>query len=198
MYDSLVAIAAFDRQSEQGSELLERVEQNQTQLQQYWAKYAPMNHQHKVDLVAAEKCRILGQFPEAIELYDKAISGAKANEYIQEEAIANELAAKFYLNRHKEKFAAVHMQDAYYCYARWGAKAKTDDLEKSYPQLLAPILQTQRQGIGLSQTHTSSTNKFYPLNQTIQTSSSSSSISETLDFASILKASQALSSEIQL
>ncbi|MEM6401505.1 MAG: AAA family ATPase [Cyanobacteria bacterium P01_D01_bin.116] len=197
-YDSLVALATFNQQSEQESELLERVEQNQTQLQQYWAKYAPMNHQHKVDLVAAEKCRVLGQFAEAMELYDKAISGAKENEYIQEEALANELAAKFYLNKDKEKFAAVHMQDAYYCYARWGAKAKTDDLEKSYPQLLAPILQTQHHRIGLNQTHTSSINKFYPLNQTIQTSSSSSSISDTLDFASILKASQALSSEIQL
>jgi len=197
-YDSLVALAALNQQSEQTSELLERVEENQTQLQQYWAKYAPMNHQHKVDLVAAEKCRVLGQFVEAMELYDKAISGAKENEYIQEEALANELAAKFYLNKDKEKFAAVHMQDAYYCYARWGAKAKTDDLEKSYPQLLAPILQTQYHRIGLSQTHSSSINKFSPLNQTIQTSSSSSSISETLDFASILKASQALSSEIQL
>ena len=198
IYDSLVALAAFARLSEQTSELLERVEQNQMQLQQYWAKYAPMNHQHKVDLVEAEKCRVLGKKAEAMELYDKAISGAKENEYIHEEALANELAAKFYLHKDKEKFAAVHMQDAYYCYARWGAKAKTDDLEKSYPQLLAPILQTHRQGIGLSQTHSSSTNKFYPLNQTIQTSSSSSSISEALDFASILKASQALSSEIQL
>ncbi|MEL7242215.1 MAG: AAA family ATPase [Cyanobacteria bacterium J06573_2] len=197
-YDSLVALATFNQQSEQESELLERVEQNQTQLQQYWAKYAPMNHQHKVDLVAAEKCRVLGQFAEAMELYDKAISGAKENNYIQEEAIANELAAKFYLNKDKEKFAAVHMQDAYYCYARWGAKAKTDELEKSYPQLLAPILQQGREDIELSQNHSSLTNKFYSLNQTIQTTRTSSSISENLDFASILKASQALSSEIKL
>ncbi|MEO1374090.1 MAG: AAA family ATPase, partial [Cyanobacteria bacterium J06635_10] len=196
-YDSLVILAALT-QSEDRSELFERVEENQMQLQQYWAKYAPMNHQHKVDLVAAEKCRILGKKAEAIELYDKAISGAKENEYIQEVALSNELAAKFYLDWGKEKVASSYMQDAYYCYARWGAKAKTDDLEKCYPHLLAPILQTQRQGIGLSQTHSSSINKFYPLNQTIQTSSSSSSISETLDFASILKASQALSSEIQL
>ncbi|MGB6297897.1 MAG: AAA family ATPase [Rivularia sp. (in: cyanobacteria)] len=195
-YDSLVILAALT-QSEETSELLERVEQNQTQLQQYWAKYAPMNYQHKVDLVAAEKYRILGKKAEAIELYDKAISGAKVNEYTQEEALSNELAAKFYLDWDKEKVASGYVQEAYYCYARWGAKAKTDDLEKRYPQLLAAILQTQQNNLGLNEI-SSSFNKSSILNQTIQTTRNSTSIDEAFDFASILKASQALSSEIQL
>jgi GAF domain-containing protein len=76
-----------------------------------------------------------------MELYDLAISGARNNGYIQEEAIANELAAKFYLDSGKEKIAASYMQEAYYCYYRWGAKAKTDDLEQRYPELLGSILQ---------------------------------------------------------
>ncbi|AFY53116.1 putative ATPase [Rivularia sp. PCC 7116] len=197
LYDSLVILAALT-QSEETSELLERVEQNQTQLQAHWAKYAPMNYQHKVDLVAAEKYRILGKKAEAIELYDKAISGAKANEYIQEEALSNELAAKFYLDWGKEKVASGYMQEAYYCYARWGAKAKTDDLEKRYPQLLTAILETQQNNLGLNETFSSSVNKSFILNQTIQTNRNSTSVDEALDFASILKASQALSSEIQL
>jgi hypothetical protein len=75
--------------SSEVSTALERVAENQTQLQQ-WAHYAPMNYQHKVDLVEAEKCRVLGQKAEAIEFYDRAISLAKANAYIQEEALANE------------------------------------------------------------------------------------------------------------
>ena len=150
-----------------------------------------MNHQHKVDLVAAEKHRVLGNKLEAIELYEKAIAEAKANEYIQEEALANELAAKFYLNWDKEKLAAVYMQEAYYCYARWGAKAKTDDLEKHYPQLLAPILKTQTNSFQIKENHIQSL-------QTIQTPHSTSSLCEALDFASILKATRALSSEILL
>ncbi len=190
-YDSLIVLAALNTQSKDSSELFERVEQNQTQLRNFWANYAPMNHQHKVDLVEAEKCRVLAKKAEAIELYDKAISGAKVNEYIQEEALANELAAKFYLDWGKEKIAAIYMQEAYYCYARWGSKAKTNDLEKRYPQLLAAILQTQN-SFQINESR-------YLTHQTIQTTrTSSTSISETLDLASIFKATQALSSEIQL
>ena len=186
-YESLTILANWNLQSNENHSLLQILEENQSELQQQWANYAPMNYQHKVDLVEAEKARVLGQKLKAIELYEKAISGAKENEFIQEEALANELAAKFYLNWGKEKFAAVHMQEAYYCYARWGAKAKTDDLEQRYPQLLTPILQNQN-------------NDFQNvLNSTIQTiSSSRNNISQALDFASILKASQALSSKIKL
>ena len=75
----------------------------------------------------------LGQKVEAIDLYDLAIAGAKANGYVQEEALANELAAKFYLDWGKEKFAASYIQEAYYSYAYWGAKAKVADLERRYP-----------------------------------------------------------------
>ncbi|NJS16025.1 MAG: GAF domain-containing protein [Nostocaceae cyanobacterium CSU_2_110] len=143
-----------------------------------------MNFQHKYDLVEAEKHRILNEKIKAIELYEKAIAGAKANEYIQEEALANELAAKFYLNWDKQKIAAIYMQEAYYCYAKWGAKAKIHDLEKRYPQLLTPILQTQKYSSSINET-------CIQPNQTIQTTRSSSSISEALDFKSILKATQA-------
>ena len=79
--------------------------------------------------------------PKTIEFYDRAISLAKENQYLNEEALANELAAKFYLEWGKEKFAQVYAIEAYYAYSRWGAKAKIEDLEKRYSQLLAPILQ---------------------------------------------------------
>ena len=195
-YDSLIAIAALNSQSPEIADTLQQVEQNQTQLQQ-WAKYAPMNHQHKVDLVEAEKCRVLEGQAQAIELYEKAISGAKANGYTQEEALANELVAKFYLDWGKEKAAIGYMQEAYYCYARWGAKAKIDDLEKRYPQLLTPILQTPKHDFQINETYIQSVDKSSLINQTIQTHSSRS-ISQALDFACIVKASQALSGEIQL
>jgi predicted ATPase/signal transduction histidine kinase len=186
-YNSLTALAALSPCSEETLEAFQQVEQNQTQLQQYWAYYAPMNHQHKVDLVEAEKCRVLGQKIEAIELYDRAIAGAKENGYTQDEALANELAAKFYLAWGKEKIAAVYMQEAYYCYARWGAKAKTDHLEKTYPQLLTPILQQPQSPLNLSNQQTSTQNF-----GTVTTATS------VLDLISVIEASQALSEEIEL
>ncbi|WP_375474252.1 AAA family ATPase [uncultured Nostoc sp.] len=192
-YDSLIALAQLNQPSGEGSTALDRVAQNQTQLQ-HWAHHAPMNYQHKVDLVEAEKCRVLGQKAEAIEFYDKAISGAKANEYIQEEALANELAAKFYLDWGKEKVASGYMQEAYYCYARWGAKAKVNHLEKTYPQLLQLILQQQ-----LINLNPRETLAFRGTSSSTRTSTTgSTSISDALDFTSVLKAAQTISSSIEL
>ncbi|MBN3963300.1 ATP-binding sensor histidine kinase [Nostoc sp. NMS8] len=193
-YDSLSRLAVYPTaEPSQQEKLLLKVGENQEKLQ-FRAKFAPMNFQHKFDLVEAERHRVLGEKIAAIELYDRAITLAKENKYIQEEALSNELAAKFYLEWGKEKIAQVYMQEAYYCYARWGAKAKTDNLEKHYPQLLAPILLAQLNHFQLSSTVDGSS---FP-HQTIHTNLSSSSISEALDFATIFKVSQALSSEIQL
>ncbi|MBD2440269.1 ATP-binding sensor histidine kinase [Nostoc sp. FACHB-110] len=192
-YDSLIVLAQLSQLSGEKSSLLERVEKNQTQLQ-LWAHYAPMNHQHKFDLVEAEKCRVFGHKAEASELYDKAISGAKANEYIPEEALANELAAKFYLDWGKQRIAQEYMIEAYYAYARWGAKAKVSDLERRYPQLLIPILQQSRSPLSTNETIIS----LGSVTSTSSGTSSSSSVSNTLDLKAILKASQNISREIEL
>ncbi|MDJ1180316.1 AAA family ATPase [Roseofilum sp. BLCC_M91] len=186
-YDALSVLA--DSTGE--PEALERVEQNQTQLQEQWARHAPMNHQHKVDLIAAEKARVLGNKAEAIALYDRAIAGAKENEFLQEEALANELAAKFYLDWGKKTVASSYMTDAYYAYARWGAKAKTDQLERQYPQLLSAIVQPfDRLQLISGQTVASK------LTRTVSSSSSSTGL--MLDWATAMKAAQSLSSEIHL
>ncbi len=177
---------------------LNRLTSNQRQLK-IWAKFSPANFQHKYDLIEAESHRLRGEKIEAIELYDQAISGAKAHKFTQEEALANELAGKFYLNWGKEKIASSYMQEAYYCYARWGAQAKIDDLEKLYPNLLSPILQQAKPNLNILDTLTTLTNSNPSLqNTTTITTSSRQGINSTLDFAAILKASQSLSSTIQL
>ncbi|NET42328.1 AAA family ATPase [Okeania sp. SIO2B3] len=178
-YDSLIALASLSQAKNEMPNVMERVAENQRELQQQWAKYAPMNYQHKVDLVEAEKCRILGKKAEAIELYDKAISGARTNEYIQEEALANELAAKFYLDRQQERIASVYMMEAHYCYSQWGAVAKVKHLEKNYPQLLK-----------ISKSKRSDT--------TWEQGTSSSNDTEFLDLATVIKSTTAISSEIVL
>ncbi|MEG4121821.1 AAA family ATPase [Microcoleus sp. N9_B4] len=191
-YDSLTALATHTEATDK-TELLERVSKNQAILH-HRAVSAPMNFQHKYDLVEAEQHRVLGKNYEAGDSYDRAIAGAKTNGYVQEEALANELAAKFYLAWGKEHIAQSYITQAYYAYARWGAKAKVADLEKRYRQLLAPILQQTRSPLSTHET-------IFTLGSVTSTSSatsSSSSISVALDLAAILKASQTLSSEIEL
>ncbi|MGB3404217.1 MAG: ATP-binding protein, partial [Microcoleaceae cyanobacterium] len=187
-YDSLAQLAVL----KDGSELEKsaaQVEANQEKLK-LWAEKAPMNYQHKYDLVEAERHRVSENYIEAIQQYDRAISLAKKNEYIQEEALANELAAIFYLNWGKEKIAATYMQDAYYCYARWGAKAKTEHLEATYPQLLAGILQQAISPLPLNASISLSSH------QTVRTSNSLTT--SLLDISAAIKASQTLSGEIEL
>ena len=196
-YDSLAHLAIYKSVSEsQREHILNRVTKNQEQMKQ-WATHAPMNFQHKYDLIEAEKYRILGQKLEAIELYDQAISGAKENEYIPEVALGNELAAKFYLKNGKEKVASGYMQEAYYCYAKWGAETKINDLEKRYPNLLYPILQQAAQILNPLETLCTLTQSHRSIHHSTS-HSSSTNINSALDFAAVFKASQALSGMIKL
>jgi PAS domain S-box-containing protein len=151
------------------------------------------NHRHHFELDAAEQYRVLDNKIAAIEAYDQAIAIAHQNSFIQDEALANELAAKFYLAWGKPKIATAYMQEAYDCYARWGAKAKTNDLEQHYPHLLnSKLHQIALETIdSLAHSH--------PLDLEIKTSNSTgSALNQDLDFVAILKASQSLSSTINL
>ncbi|MEH2443649.1 trifunctional serine/threonine-protein kinase/ATP-binding protein/sensor histidine kinase [Nostoc sp.] len=189
-YAALTHLALFPTQPEpEQAQMLVQAETHQTALHQ-WAQNAPMNHLHKWYLVEAERHRVLGEKIAASECYDQAITLAKTHQFINEEALANELAAKFYLEWDKQRIAQEYITNAYYAYARWGAKAKVADLEGRYRQLLAPILQQTRSPLSTSET-------LFTLGSLTSTSSSSS-VSVALDLAAILKASQTLSGEIEL
>ncbi|MEB3267379.1 MAG: PAS domain S-box protein, partial [Leptolyngbya sp.] len=198
-YDALIQLRGYPSALlEEQTLILERVASHQAKLQN-WATYAPCNHQHRWQLVAAETHRVLDQRAAAIDLYDLAIASAKTSGFIQDEALANELAAKFYLDWGKEKVAAGYMQEAYYGYAKWGAKAKTDDLEKRYPQLLQPILYAAAQPLNVFETLASIAAPNLPIQGSTEPSrSSSTSVNTVLDLAAILKASQSLASTIRL
>ncbi|MDZ8025353.1 MAG: AAA family ATPase [Nostoc sp. DedQUE11] len=179
-YDSLIFLSLLaDASNSEKAAWLNRVNANQEKMQK-WAYHAPMNFLHKFQLVEAEKARVLGQFFEAEEFYEQAIVGAKENEYLQEEALSYELAAKHYLARGREKFAQLYMKEAHYCYERWGATAKAKDLETRYPQFFPQLL-----NVALTPVHT-----------TAGTTSNTSHIA--FDLATVIRASQAISSEIEL
>ncbi len=180
LYDSLARLATYlDSSTQAQEEILIKVEISQKKMK-IWADYAPMNYLHKYNLVRAETARILGHLLEAEELYEQAIQGAQENEYLQEEALAYELASKFYLYRGREKFAKTYMKEAHYCYERWGAMAKIKDLETRYPQFFPQ----------------SSSIAYTPIPTISETTSSRSEIA--FDLAAVIKASQAISSEIEL
>jgi PAS domain S-box-containing protein len=180
-HDSLAQLAIFsDALEDQKKYILKKVEANQEKIQR-WTDYAPMNYLHKFYLVEAERARVLGKDREAREYYDRAIALADENEYLNDEALAYELAARFYLARNQKHVARHYLQDAHYAYQRWGAVAKVKDLERQYPQFLAKA----------------STN-FLQTSLTSSTTDSGQTTSSVLDLNSVLKASQTISSEIVL
>ncbi len=170
-YDALARLAHYAAMpADEQDAAMERVVEDQRKLAS-WAGFAPMNFQHKHDLVAAEKARVLGQL-EAIPLYEAAISGAKQHGFLQEEAFGYELAARCYLGRNMQKAARTYLAEALALYGKWGARAKCDQLRRTYPKFLL-------------------SDPFRP--------DGSATLTETqLDRQSIVKVSQAISSEVRL
>ena len=100
-----------------------------------WAENCPENFENRAALVGAEIARLEGRDLDAMRLYEEAIRAARENGFVQNEGIANELAAQFYLKRGIEKVAHSCLQDARYCYLRWGALGKVKQLDERYPGL---------------------------------------------------------------
>ncbi|WP_016951289.1 AAA family ATPase [Anabaena sp. PCC 7108] len=180
-YNPLIMLAACNHNVdiEQKNFLLQKVSSYQDILQKF-ASHCPENFQHKYDLVAAEKARVLGENWQAEELYEKAIQGAKKYEFIHEEALGYEKAAEFYLQLGREEIGQLYLRNAHHCYTRWGAKAKVKQLEDEYPQYFIGITNQK---------------KAKSLSTTISTSGNDGTV---LDLTTVIKASQALTGEIVL
>jgi PAS domain S-box-containing protein len=100
-----------------------------------WAAHCPENFDNRAALVEAEIARIEGRPVDAMELYERAIRSARANGFIQNEALAYEVAAGFYAARGFDEIAHVYLRNARYCYVRWGADGKVKQLDEMHPHL---------------------------------------------------------------
>jgi len=138
-----------------------------------WAENCPENFENRAALVGAEIARLEGRELDAERLYEQAIRSARANGFIHNEALANELASRFYAARGFEDIAQLYMRKAHYGYLRWGADAKVRQLEEMYPHL-----RTEEPAPGPTSTMAT------PV--------------ERLDLATVIKVSQAVSGEMVL
>ena len=100
-----------------------------------WAEHCPENFENRAALVGAEIARIEGRLVDAEGLYEKAIRSAHVNGFVHNEAVAYEVAARFYAARGFEKIARAYLREARYCYQRWGADGKVRQLDMLYPHL---------------------------------------------------------------
>jgi PAS domain S-box-containing protein len=144
---------------------------HQEQLRE-WAENYPPTFGDKHSLVLAEIARLEGRAFDAMQLYEQAIQSAHENGFVQNEAVAYEVAARFYLTRGFKMIAHTYLRNARNCYDCWGALGKVNQLDERYPHLHEE--------------------------RTLTSSATINQLVEQLDVATVVKASQALSSEIVL
>ena len=179
-YHSLILLGLLKHTSK-GSNNLKEIKSNQKEMK-LWADHCPENFLHKYLLIEAELKGHEGAIWEASALYDRAIEQAAKNQFDHEEALANELAAKFYLTNSREKMAKVYLLEARNVYRKWGALAKVNHLEKTYPQHLVETSFDPMMTIAATMTH----------------DLSGSSGTKSLDFRTVIKAAQSISGELEL
>ena len=151
-------------------QLLAELHAHQKRLE-IWADTCPENFQNRRALISAEIARIENRSLDAERLYEEAVRLAREHRFVQNEGLASELAARFHAARGLETIADAYLRNARNCYDRWGAHGKVKQLDERYPHL---------QGERASTSPTATIGA--PLEQ--------------LDVGAVIKASQAVSSEI--
>jgi PAS domain S-box-containing protein len=138
-----------------------------------WAENFPSTFGDKLALVSAEIARLERRDGDALLLFEQAIQLARNNGFVQNEGLAHELAAQYYLARGLETAGHAHLRNARNCFDRWGAHGKVRQLDERHRRRRDQQTSAWSTAIGPSSTG-------------------------QLDVETVLKASQALSSEVVL
>jgi len=153
-----------------------------TALLEQWAKSSPENQQHKCLIIQAEM-GAMNNDPAAWKSYDLAIDYADKNQFIQHKALFCELAGNYWLSENKNILAAQYLHQAYEFYIEWGANAKAKQIMRIHHHLLVSIQDFEKLPI--------------TINRSVQENKGKDK-APVFDLISVLKASEALSGEVDL
>ncbi len=148
-----------------------------------WSKLCPQNFEPRYLLAAAEKARIEGRVGETVVLYNRAIESSRRYGALHCEAIAFERAARFCLATGQVVIGENYLRESRSAYRRWGAAAKANLLAAEFPDVLPDESLTGELRLDTD-----------ALSPRITQASSA----KVLDIDTVIRASQAISSEIQL
>ncbi len=170
-----LALAAYYRRApaERQPEELKELQLHHHQLAE-WARHCPETFRAPERMVAAELERLLGRADTAPALYEEAIRAAREQGLVNHLALAGELAARFWQERGLDVLALFYARGAREAYVQWGAEGKARHLEQQWSLLSGPAASSH------------------------EDSTSYDSNSSQLDALTVVKAQQAISSEINL
>ncbi len=177
---ALAPVAGANGKEEPGETHAERLDEFVEKLTGYAAD-CEANWGHALALVVAERSRLAGDRTSAIDAYERAIDLAHRHGWVADHALACELAGRFWAGEGREELSRGYLAQARYGYAHWGARRKTEMLEAEFPELVV------RQPTGSSAAVTMT-----------MTTGTADSVAGQLDLSSVIKASQAISTEIRM
>lgn len=181
-YSSLITLSLYrDAEAVEQAEYLDHIKSKQKQMKT-WTENCSENFQNKYFLIEAEIARVSSNESAAINYYDKAIVSARENGFIQNEALANELFANFWLEKGNLNTSRLHLAESIRLYGAWGASNKIDSLRDKYPQFPNEIFGNSSDGNSIeASSDTANSEQFAPL-----------------DLESVIRASHVISEEIEL
>ncbi|MEY4549123.1 MAG: hypothetical protein RL685_5318 [Pseudomonadota bacterium] len=159
-------------------EILGTVRQIRDKLES-WSSHCASNFAHKFHLVAAELARIEGgELPVVLRHYQQA-AHTTGSAYIQMRALALELQARFWRDQDNAVFSRALLLEALELYQRWGARTKARRLAQQCSDGA-----TAHSAVETALRQTSSSHTY-------------AAARDVLDLASVVKATQVLSSEVR-
>jgi PAS domain S-box-containing protein len=134
-YTALAVSAAYETASADQQRTWRKLLGDHREQLRQWTENYPPTFADKLALVSAEIARTEKRDADALRLYEDAIHLARENGFVKNEGLAHELAAKYYLARDIETAGYAYLRNARNCYDRWGAHGKVKQLDKRYPRL---------------------------------------------------------------
>lgn len=176
------------------------------------SQFCPANFDHKYQLLLAEQGRYQNNsMMQVTEHYKKSITSAKENGFLQYQALANELLALYWKSKGLESAATAYLEEAIYLYECWGCMARVVYLKKNYGQLLAYSSMDVDQASSTKLSRDTSLGSISSIGSPFVSGIQSQYLTNTpeglktnsqdksgLDFDSIMKSSQLISSELKL
>lgn len=134
-FRALIHLSLYEITHEKNRESYKNIITESLEFFKHWADLCPGNYLHKYKLLRAELYKV-GEVEDFRELYDEAISlSGNAGNY-NDQALANELCAKFYKNKNILHLSGYYFKNAMNLYEYWGALSKVQFIQSRYSSLL--------------------------------------------------------------
>ncbi|NLL05270.1 MAG: AAA family ATPase [Clostridiaceae bacterium] len=183
LFRGLILVHKWDKATdEEKSEIKKTLTDIRSRLKK-WAENCPANFAHKYYLLSAQIAIIEKEALDTIVgLFRNAMKSIGTNDFIQFRALCNELYGVFWLKEGDETIGKAYIREAHYLYKQWGAFRKVAIIEKQYSHyfMMDEI-----------------NNRVTLLSKGTKGATSSTTYS-SIDMTSILRCTQAISSEIKI